>query len=81
MAKYKKTNCPQQGVWRQAGRCLVGHFAGFWEFTTRPSLCETPPDAKPQTRCVQPRAMLPITLNTIKNDYICKILKTQEYEN
>jgi len=22
-----KTNCPQQGVWRQAGRCLVGHFA------------------------------------------------------
>jgi len=40
----------QRGVWRQAGRCLVGHFAGFWEFATRPSLCETPPDAKPQTR-------------------------------
>jgi len=45
-----KTNCPQQGVWRQAGRCLVGHFAGIWKFSSRPSLCETPPDAKPQTR-------------------------------
>jgi len=49
----KKTNCPQQGVWRQAGRGLVGHFAGIWEFCSRPSLCETPPDAKPQTRCMQ----------------------------
>ena len=38
----------QQAVWRQAGRCLVGHFAGFWEFASRPSLCETPPAAKPQ---------------------------------
>jgi len=39
-----KTNCPQQGVWRQAGRCLVRHFAGFWKFSSRPSLCETPPE-------------------------------------
>jgi len=23
--------------------CLVGHLAGFWEFASRPSLCETPP--------------------------------------
>ena len=31
-------------VWRQAGRCLVGHFAGFWKFGSRPSLSETPPE-------------------------------------
>jgi len=43
----------QQGVWRQAGRCLVGHLVGIWKFTSRPSLCETPPDAKPQARCVK----------------------------
>jgi len=34
----------QRGVWRQAGRCLVGHLAGIWEFCSRPSLCETPPE-------------------------------------
>ena len=45
-----KNASTQRGVWRQAGRCLVGHFAGFWKFTSRPCLCETPPDAKPQTR-------------------------------
>ena len=33
--------------------CLVGHFAGFWKFTSRPSLCETPTDAKPYTRWLQ----------------------------
>ena len=43
-------NVTQRGVWRQAGCCLVGHFAGFWKFTSRSSLCETPPAAKPQTR-------------------------------
>ena len=34
----------QRGVWRQAGRCLVGHFTGIWEFASRPSLSETPPE-------------------------------------
>jgi len=34
----------QRGVWRQAGRCLVRHFAGIWEFASRPSLSETPPE-------------------------------------
>ena len=40
----------QRWVWRQAGRCLVGHFAGFWKFSSRPRLCETPPAAKPPKR-------------------------------
>jgi len=39
----KKMTSMQRGVWRQAGRCLVGHFAGIWKFASRPSLCETPP--------------------------------------
>jgi len=32
----------QQAVWRKRGCCLVGHFAGFWEFCSRPSLTNTP---------------------------------------
>jgi len=28
----------------QAGRSLVGHFAEFWKFASRPCLCETPPE-------------------------------------
>ena len=39
-----KKHFAQRGVWRQAGRCLVGHLAGFWEFCSRPNLCETPPE-------------------------------------
>ena len=37
-----KNDCTQQAVWRKRGRCLVGHLAGFWEFTSRPSLSDTP---------------------------------------
>ena len=32
----------QQAVWRKRGCCLVGHFAGFWNFCSRPSLTDTP---------------------------------------
>ena len=45
-----KDHFAQRGVWRQAGRCLVGHFAGIWEFASRLNLCETPPAAKPPPR-------------------------------
>jgi len=30
----------------------VGHFAGFWKFSSRPSLCDTPPERQaPDTLC------------------------------
>ena len=35
-------HCSQQAVWRKRGCCLVGHLAGFWKFTSRPSLTDTP---------------------------------------
>ena len=40
--KREKTTSMQQAVWRKRGCCLVGHFTGFWEFTSRPSLTDTP---------------------------------------
>jgi len=36
--KWQRTT----GSFAQAGCCLVGHFAGFWKFTPRPSLTDTP---------------------------------------
>jgi len=53
LIRTKKPTVTQQGVWRQAGCCFVGHFAGIWKFTSRPSLCETPPAAKPLKRWLQ----------------------------
>ena len=38
----KKRASPQQAVWRKRGCCLVGHFAGIWKFSSRPSLTDTP---------------------------------------
>ena len=32
----------QQAVWRKRGCCLVGHLAGIWKFSSRPSLTDTP---------------------------------------
>ena len=43
----------QQAVWRKRGCCLVGHFAGFWEFFSRPSLTDTPACPKLLKRCTQ----------------------------
>jgi len=37
-----RSACVQQGVWRQAGRGFVGHFAGIWKFASRPNLTDAP---------------------------------------
>jgi len=50
-----KKHFSQRGVWRQAGRCLVGHFAGILEFASRPSLTDTPACPKLLKRCRQCR--------------------------
>jgi len=34
----------------------VGHFAGFWKFCSRPSLCETPPERQAPDTLVAMRA-------------------------
>jgi len=54
----------QQGVWRQAGRGLVGHFARFWEFTSRPSFCETPPARQ------APKTVKAYIYQNLKNIYL-----------
>ena len=36
----------QREVWRQAGCCLVGHFAGFWKFASHSNFCEPPPQLR-----------------------------------
>jgi len=46
-------HCCQQAVWRKLGCCLVGHFAGFWKFCSRPSLTDTPACPKLLKRCTQ----------------------------
>jgi len=38
----KQKHFAQQAVWRKRGCCLVGHFAGFWKFSSRPRLTDTP---------------------------------------
>ena|GEM_PF-6845434 len=50
----KKIAFTQRGVWRQAGCCLVGHFAGIWEFATRPSLTDAPACGKLIKRYMPP---------------------------
>jgi len=43
------------------GGCLVGHFAGFWKFCSRPSLTDTPACPKLLKRCTQARAQRTVT--------------------
>jgi len=37
-----KITAHNEGFGVKAGRCLAGHFAGFWKFASRPSLTDTP---------------------------------------
>jgi len=68
----QKTPNAQQAVWRKRGCCLVGHFAGFWKFTSRPSLTDTPacpklPVVRNRRQCVTAdNEVANLTLNKLK---------------